>query len=131
MAFINLKILLPFKIFCQIPEVSRIVTETSVGSIGILPHRLDCVAALKPGILTYEKQGQETYVALDQGVLVKTGLDVVVSVRNAISGVNLAELNRAVEKEFLKLSELEQSNRQVMTKMENSLVRRFVEFHHE
>src|ERR1017187_9142139 len=79
----NLKILLPFEIFTEKTDVSRIVAETRDGSFGLLPHRLDCVAALAPGILIYELEGQgEVYVAVDQGVLVKTGPDVVVSVRN-------------------------------------------------
>ena len=47
----NLKILLPFQIFAEKTNVSRIVAETREGSFGILPHRLDCVAALVPGIL--------------------------------------------------------------------------------
>ena len=50
----NLKVLLPFQIFAEKTGVSRIVAETREGSFGLLPHRLDCVAALAPGILTYE-----------------------------------------------------------------------------
>ena len=50
----NLKILLPFQIFAEKTGVTRIVAETREGSFGLLPHRLDCVAALAPGILTYE-----------------------------------------------------------------------------
>jgi F-type H+-transporting ATPase subunit epsilon len=48
-------------------------------------------------------------VAVDEGVLVKTGLDVLVSVRNAISGTDLGQLREAVEREFLNLNEREQS----------------------
>ena len=59
----NLKILLPFGIFAEKTDVSRIVAETREGSFGILPHRLDCVAALAPGILTYEtKEDGTVYV---------------------------------------------------------------------
>ena len=45
----NLKVLLPFQIFAEKTGVSRIVAETREGSFGLLPHRLDCVAALAPG----------------------------------------------------------------------------------
>ena len=48
----NLKVLLPFQVFTDEDGVSRIVAETRTGSFGLLPHRLDCVAALAPGILT-------------------------------------------------------------------------------
>ena len=81
----NLKILLPFQVFAEKAGVSRIVAETREGSFGLLPHRLDCVAALAPGILIYETEAEgEVYVAVDEGVLVKTGADVLVSVRRAI-----------------------------------------------
>jgi F-type H+-transporting ATPase subunit epsilon len=128
----NLKILLPFEIFADKAGVSRIVAETREGSFGLLPHRLDCVAALAPGILTYENSAEgEVYVAVDEGVLVKTGLDVLISVRNAIGGTDLAHLHEAVEREFLHLDEREQSVRSVMAKMESDLISRLAEFQRE
>ena len=128
----TLKILLPFGIFAEKADVSRIVAETREGSFGLLPHRLDCVAALTPGILIYENKAEgEVYVAVDEGVLVKTGLDVFVSVRNAISGTNLSQLHEAVEREFLNLNEREQSVRSVMAKMESGFISRLAEFQNE
>jgi F-type H+-transporting ATPase subunit epsilon len=100
--------------------------------MGLLPHRRDCVAALAPGILTYQNEGEsETYLAVDEGVLVKTGLEVLVSVRNAIGGTDLGKLHVAVEREFLKVSESEQSVRSVMERMESDFIRRIAKFHHE
>jgi F-type H+-transporting ATPase subunit epsilon len=131
-ALMKLKVLQPFGIFIEKTSISRIVAETSQGSFGILPHRLDCVAALMPGILIYENEAEgEVYVAVDEGVLVKTGLEVFVSVRNAISGTDLSQLREAVEREFLNLNEREQSVRSVMAKMESGFIRRLVEFQHE
>lgn len=127
----NLKVLLPFRIFAEITGVSRIVVETREGSFGLLPQRLDCVAALAPGILIYENGAEgEVYVAVDEGVLVKTGWDVLVSVRNAIGGAELGQLREAVEREFMALDEREESVRSVMTKMESGIIRRLAEFHH-
>ena len=124
----NLKILVPFQVFAEKAGVSRIVAETREG----LPHRLDCVAALTPGILTYELEGQgEVYVAVDQGVLVKTGPDVLVSVRRALGGTDLGHLRDAVAQEFLALDEHEQSVRSVMAKLETGLLRRLATFQHE
>ena len=131
-ALMHLKILLPFGIFAEKTGVSRIVAETREGSFGLLPHRLDCVAALAPGILTYQNEGEgEVYAAVDEGVLVKTGLDVLVSVRNAIGGTDLDQLHAAVEKEFMNLDEREQSVRSVMAKMESDFISRLAEFHRE
>ena len=131
-AFMNLKVLLPFRIFAEKTFVVRIVAETREGSFGLLPHRRDCIAALAPGILIYETKAQgEVYVALDEGVLVKTGLEVLVSVRNAIGGTDLGQLRDSVEREFMNLNEREQSVRSVMAKMESGFIRRLAEFHHE
>ena len=128
----NLKIILPYQIFAKKAGVSRIVAETRNGSIGLLPHRRDGVAAIAPGILIYETEAEgEVYVAVDEGVLVKTGLDVLVSVRHAIGGVDLDQLRDSVEKEFLTLSEQERSLRSVIAKMETGFLRRFAAFQNE
>ena len=128
----NLRILLPFGIFAEKIGVSRIVAETSDGSFGLLPHRLDCVAALTPGILIYETESAgEVYVAVDAGVLIKTGPDVLVSVRHAIGGTDLAQLRDSVEQEFLNLDAQEQSVRSAMAKLETGFLRRFATFQHE
>jgi len=128
----NLKILLPFKVFAEQNAVTRIVAESREGSFGLLPQRLDCVAALEPGILTYEAQGEnEQYVALDKGVLVKSGQEVLISVRNAIAGTDLRQLREAVEREFLTLDEHEQNLRSVMVKLESTFARRFADFRHD
>ena len=128
----RLKVLLPFQIFADKTGVARIVAETREGSFGLLPHRLDCVAALVPGILIYETESDaEVLVAVDEGVLVKTGPDVLVSVRRAIGGKDLGQLHDAVKKEFLTLDEHEQSVRQVVAKLETGFLRRFATFQHE
>jgi len=128
----NLKILLPFQIFAEIIGVSRIVAETREGSFGLLPHRLDCVAALAPGILIYETEADgEIFMAVDEGMLVKTGPDVLVSVRRALAGTDLGQLRHSVEQEFLALDEREKSVRSVMAKLETGFLRRFANFQHE
>ena len=128
----HLKVLLPFQIFAEKTDVLRIVAETKDGSFGLLPHRLDCVAALVPGILIYEtKSDGEVILAVDEVVLVKTGPDVLISVRRAIVGTDLSQLRDAVEKEFLTLDEHEQSVRQITAKLETGFLRRFASFQHE
>lgn len=128
----NLKVLLPFQVFAEKTGVSSIVAETREGSFGLLPHRLDCVAALVPGILIYQTEADgEAFVAVDEGVLVKAGMDVLVSVRRAIGGKDLGQLHEAVEKEFLTFDEHEQNVRLVTAKLETGFLRRFVKFQHE
>ncbi len=125
----QLKIFLPFQVFAEKTGVSCIVAETREGSFGILPHRLDCVAALAPGILTYETEADgEVFVAVDEGVLVKTGADVLVSVRRALGGTDLGKLHDEVKQEFLALDEDEQNVRSVMAKLETGFLHRFASF---
>lgn len=125
----NLKILLPFQVFANLKGIKRIVAETFQGSFGLLPQRLDCTAALAPGILMYETEtGNVVYLAIDEGILVKAGFDVLVSVRNAIGGAELGNLHQMVEQEFKNIDEQEKKVRSVMAKLELGFIRRFEEF---
>lgn len=131
-ASMQLKILLPFEVFAEKHDVLRIVAESRSGSFGLLPNRLDCAAALAPGILTYETiEEGEISIAVDEGVMVKTGSEVLVSVRNAIGGMDLGELHQAIEREFLNLDEQEKSVRSVLSKLESGFIRRLAALHHE
>lgn len=128
----HLKILLPFQIYAEKVGVSRIVAQTREGSFGLLPHRLDCVAALTPGILIYETEADgEVFVAVDEGVLVKTGQDVLVSVRRAIAGNDLGKLRELVQQEFLNFDEQEESVRSAMAKLEAGFLKQFAAFKHD
>ena len=127
----SLRILLPFQVFAEKTGVARIVAETREGAFGLLPNRLDCAAALVSGILVYETEADgEVLVAVDEGVLVKAGPDVLVSVRQAIGGTDLRSLQEAVEREFLARDEHEQNLFAVMTKLETGVLRRFVDLQH-
>jgi len=128
----KLKLLLPFRVFVEKSDVLRIVAETHQGSFGLLPHRLDCVAALSAGILVYETEEEgEVFVAVDEGVLVKSGAEVLVSVRRAIGGKDLAKLRELVEQEFSTLDESERNARSVMAKLETGFLNRFATFKNE
>lgn len=121
----NLKILLPFKVFADIKNVSSIVMETSEGSYGLLPQRLDCVAALVPGIFTYETDGTSHYVAVDNGVMVKAGAQVLVSVRNAFGGADLGKLGDLVKKDFKSEDENQKQVNTVIAKLERGFIYSF------
>jgi len=128
----RLKVLLPFAVFADETDVTRIVAETPEGSFGLLPRRLDCVAALAPGILIYQRAGQaEVCLAVDEGVLVKTGADVVVSVRRAMRGTDLAGLRDAVAREFRAIDAEQQNLRRVMARLESGFLHRLARLNHE
>ena len=121
----SLKVLLPFRVFADLKNVNRIVAETNNGCYGFLPRRLDCVVSLVPGIFTYETEKGAFYLAVDQGTLVKAGTEVLVSVRDAVSGPDLGKLRESVEKEFLNLDEAERNTRSVMAKLESNFIHSF------
>jgi F-type H+-transporting ATPase subunit epsilon len=128
----RLRLLLPNQIFADKADVLSIVADTSEGSLGLLPQRLDCATALVPGILSYvTKQDGTVYVAVDEGVLVKTGADVRVSVRHAVGGKDLAGLHDAVKRQFLTLDDEQRHVKNAVAKMEGGLLRRFAEFQDE
>jgi F-type H+-transporting ATPase subunit epsilon len=126
----HLKILLPTEVFADVPDVQSVVAESVGGSFGLLEHRLDCAAALKPGILTYATTQGTVYLGVDEGVLVKTGGDVLISVRHAIGGTNLSQLHEEISKQFLTLDQEERTVRDMVAKMESGFVGRFAEFKH-
>jgi F-type H+-transporting ATPase subunit epsilon len=128
--FMHLKVLLPYGIFADHSGVTRIVAETRDGFCGLLPRRLDCVAALVPGILTYQCEAQpQTYVAVDEGVLVKSGQEVLISVRRAVGGNDLAQLRTAVARDFLARDAEEKSLRSSLLKIESGLISRLAALH--
>lgn len=128
----ELKILLPYRIFAEIKNVRNIVAETSEGSFGILPQRLDCVAAIVPSIFSYETESKSKhYLAVDEGILVKAGTQVLVSVRNAFGGTDLGKLHESVENEYKKLDDTEKDIRSTMAKMESGFLYSMKKFQKE
>ena len=124
----QLTVLLPFRVFLRVDSVLGVVAETRDGSIGLLPRRRDCVAALAPGVLVYRTRGSgDRYVAVDEGLLVKSGFEVRVAVRNAIGGTNLGELAAAIDRDFAHLDDREKSLRSVLARLESDFIHRLVE----
>ncbi len=108
-------------------EVTKVTAEAENGSFCLLPRHIDFLAALVPGLLAFENEaGDEEFLAIDEGVLVKCGAEVMVSTRNAVRGAPLGQLREAVEKQFRVLDEREQQARTVLTKLEADLVGRFI-----
>ncbi len=122
----TLKVLLPHGIFATERGVTRVTLQTASGSFGLLPHRLDCTAALVPGILSFETLSQgEVFLAVDEGVLIKTGLVVLIAVRRALRGSDLSQLRVAVEQEYLQIDTQEAEMRAAMARLEVGFLRRF------
>ncbi|NLD94690.1 MAG: F0F1 ATP synthase subunit epsilon [Fibrobacter sp.] len=128
---ITLDIILPYQQFMHHSDVTEIIAETDRGSFGLLPHRLDCVATISPGIVVFRtKSVNEIWVAVDNGFLLKTGLAVTISVRNAFSGPDPVNLKRIVRNEFSVISDIDKKVKTIMLKLENNLIQSIMELHH-
>lgn len=120
----QVRILLPFRVFAEWKDVKRLVVPTAAGLYGFWPQRLDCTAIVVPGIITCETQsGGVQYMALNEGVLTKAGTRVWIAVRNAVGNAPLGKLKEVVEKEMRHLDEREIAVRSVMAKLERGFVR--------
>jgi F-type H+-transporting ATPase subunit epsilon len=124
---VQLRIIVPSGVFASIANVERIVVMTQTGSFGLLPHRMDCAAVVPPGLFAYSTSAtDEVHLAVDAGMLIKTGADVVLCVRRAIAGADLGRLRQAVQQELKQLSDQESSNLKTLAHLESGLVREFV-----
>ncbi len=122
----KLTVILPTGVLVD-QAVTKVTAEAENGSFCLLPRHIDFLAALVPGLLAFEKEtGEEEFLAIDEGVLVKCGAEVMISTRNAVRGAPLGQLREAVEKQFRVLDEREQQARTVLTKLEADLVGRFI-----
>ena len=108
-------------------SASRIVAEAENGSFCLRPRHRDFAASLVPGLLEYaDEVGAERFLAVDEGLLVKSGEAVMVSVRRAICGDDLEGLQEIVEKQFAMLDERERAARSAVARLEADFARRFL-----
>jgi F-type H+-transporting ATPase subunit epsilon len=123
----HLKVRLPTEILLN-QAVTKVTAEGGNGSFCLLPEHIDLVTNLVPGILSFESEtGEEVFLAVDEGILVKRGADVLVSVRNAVCGESLETLQQTVQQQFRTLDERENLARSVLSRLETSFVREFME----
>lgn len=124
----TLRILLPEKVLLE-RTVRKVVAEGESGSFGLLPRHVDFVEPLVPGILSFVAgdDDEEVFVAVDEGMLVKCGRVVFVSVRNAVVGPELGTLEETVRDRFQHIDEHEDAMRTALAKMESEVIRSFIE----
>jgi F-type H+-transporting ATPase subunit epsilon len=124
----KLRILLPDSVLVR-TDVDKVIAESPEGSFCLLPRHVDYTSALTAGILSYTRtgDGEEIFVAVDNGVLVKAGRDVRVSVRRAAQSDDLDALQETVEKVFRSHTDREKRARSALARLEASFVRRFLE----
>jgi len=127
MTLMQLRVLLPYRVLVDAP-VAKIIAEAEAGFFCLKPRHLDYVASLVPGLFSYTGADQSThYLAVDEGILVKCGSQVLVSTRNGVVGEDLASLQQTVTEQYQQLDEQERLARSAVARLEAGVVRRFVE----
>lgn len=123
----HLKILLPQQILLDQP-VRKVVAEAENGSFCLLPRHIDFATSLTQGILSFETvDGEEEFVVIDGGTLVKREDQVWVATNQAFRGRDLGTLRQIVSERFQLQDEREQKARTALARLEADFVRRFVE----
>ena len=125
----KLRVLLPSNIEVD-EQVHKVTAEGAHGSFVLLHRHADFVADLRPGLLLYETDEGEGFLAVDGGTLVKCGDEVLVSTANAAHGRDLAALRQSAVETFENLDERERQARAALQKIEADFVRRFIELQH-
>ena len=123
----KLKLLLPTQVLVD-EKVVKVIAEAENGSFCLLPHHIDFVAAIVPGIFSFVTQDLvELFYAVDEGILVKCGPEVMLSTRNAVRGPDLGMLKKTVQKQFVELEDREKMSRSALARLEAGFIRRFMD----
>lgn len=122
------RVLAPDRVLFDAP-VQKVVAETVGGSRGFLPHHIDWVAPLRPGLVVLTlPDGSERFVAVEGGVLVKKGDRLTVTSPRAILSESLDALPGNVARHFEEEAESERAARRAIGQLETKLVKEIVEF---
>jgi len=119
--------MLPHRILLD-QQVIKINAEGAMGAFGLLPKHVDFATELVPGLLSYSLPGGgEGFAAVDGGILVKRGPDVLISTRQGAVGTELGGLQRQLEEEFGRSDQAERRVRTTLAQLESDLARRISE----
>jgi F-type H+-transporting ATPase subunit epsilon len=123
----KLTILLPSRTAVD-REVAKVVAEAPNGFFCLLPRHVDFTTAIVAGIVAFTTpEGEEVFVAVDDGILVKQSATVRISTRNAVTGEALGRLNERVSRQFQNRDARQKRARQAMNRIQAGFVRRFLD----
>lgn len=126
---ITLEIFLPTAKFLE-EKVAKIRGEGLDGEFCLKPKHIDYATALRPGIFSYvSATGKEHFLAIDHGILVKQGPEVMVATRRTVAG-ELGQLEKEVAHMLTEREEQEKQSRSAVAKLEIGFIKRFLEFSH-
>lgn len=109
-------------------RVVKVVVDAVDGSRGFLPRHADFTTVLKPGVLTCtDGDGEETFFAVNGGVLVKKGPELTVATREAVKANRLDDLPDELLSAFAEADEHARTADTAVARLETALMREFLE----
>jgi F-type H+-transporting ATPase subunit epsilon len=103
--------------------VLAVRAEGAEGNFTILPRHADYASYVEPSVFTLERPGGEEYFGIDEGVLVKCGKKVSLSVRQAVGGDSLSDLKARVLAEFKNIDDGEKRARRALAQLGGNIAR--------
>lgn len=111
-------------------QAESICAEGLEGNFCIEPRHVDIACLLRPGLLSFRPadgdEDEDIFLAVDGGVLVKVGHEVRVSSPRAVRG-ELGELTDAIEQQFLRRTEQQQTARSAVQRIQADFVRQYIQ----
>ena len=105
---------------------ARLNAVAQDGAFGILPNHTDFVTGLVPSVLLVaQTDGVERIFGIDEGLLVKIGHTVEISVRRGVESPDLETLHRTVDEFFEAVEDDERIARSALSRLEANMVRNF------
>ncbi len=109
-------------------RVLRVSAESGGGSFTLLPKHADGALDLVPGLLSYvTEDGEEVFVAVDEGVIVKAEDEVRAACRRAVVAGALERAVAALAEHMRSQSEHERRARTALLRLEAEVMRRLGE----
>ncbi len=123
----KLRIITPLKAFER--EITHIRLRDESGFFGILAGHADFITALPPSLGYYsDRQGTETFIAVNEGILsVKDGL-VTLSAREVFESGDAGRLSEIVKKEVFERSKTEAGLSSMLEGLEKAFIEKTVRF---
>jgi len=101
----NVIVVVPLKKIYEKKAMS-VTIETINGSFTLKARHIDFISIVKPGVLTVKTEnGQEDVMGVDTGIMVKKKNRVTISVRNAVQGTAIGNIEKHIEEHYSSLDD--------------------------
>ncbi len=125
----KLRVTTPLQFAVDTDDVRHVRAEDATGVFGIQPHHAPIVTVLAVSVVIWrDGRGAEHYLAIRGGVLAAAADIVEIATHEAVTGDDLAQLERDVIARFRREERVEQTARAGAARLETAAIRRIYEY---